>query len=90
MVMFCDQLMFTSSCLISNQCKVVAPLNCSRLQLTVLGTKWCIHYKLVVGCSYMCTVQVWAIILKAANTDYKCYPVLSLLALMMLEEEYFG
>ena len=33
----------------------------------------------------MCTVQLCAIILKAVNTDYKCNPVLSFLALMMLE-----
>ena len=38
----------------------------------------------------MCTVQFWAIILKAENTDYKYNPVLSFLALTMLEEEYFG
>ena len=38
----------------------------------------------------MCAVQFWAIILKAANTDYKCNPVLEFLALMMLEGEYFG
>ena len=38
----------------------------------------------------MCTVQLWAIILKAVNTDYKCNPVLGFLSLMMLEEEYFG
>ena len=35
----------------------------------------------------MCTVQLWTIILKTVNTDYECNPVLSFLALMMLEEE---
>ena len=35
----------------------------------------------------MCAVQLWAIILKAVNTDYECNPVLAFLALMMLEEE---
>ena len=35
----------------------------------------------------MCTVQLWAIILKGVNTDYESNPVLAFLALMMLEEE---
>ena len=31
--------------------------------------------------------SVWAVILKAVNTNNECNPVLSFLALMMLEEE---
>ena len=80
--------MFTSSCLIGGSCtteQIATYCFWDKVAHTLQ------RVKLTVGCSYMCAVQLWAIILKAVNTDYECNPVpLSFLALMMLEEGYFG